>query len=57
MPLPAPTPVQQPAQPGKGPELMRRIWGGIDSTLDTVPWYFTLAGGVALGVWLSKKMR
>lgn len=57
-PLPAPMPVPgQEQQPGKGPEIMHKLWGGLDSTLNTVPWYFTLAGGVALGVWLAKKMR
>jgi hypothetical protein len=37
--------------------MMRRAWGAVDRTLNAVPWYFVLAGGIALGVWGSKKLR
>jgi hypothetical protein len=54
---PAPDSVAVPQTPEQNQAMLKSVWSSVDGALNTVPWYFTLAGGIALGMYLSKKLR
>ena len=64
MPQPPAAPIdgspgaQTPAlTPEQGQAAMKNVWNAVDGVFASVPWYFTLAGGIAVGMYLSKKLR